>query len=60
MSVMPVMAPVQVATVFVVCVIVRVVKFVPDGELYCSIGNQTNSTPMLFNSARVMSTPVPG
>jgi hypothetical protein len=28
-------------------------------ETYCNIGNQTNSTPMLFNRVRVTSIPVP-
>ena len=49
----PEIDPVQLATEVVVCTIFSV----PDGEMYCVIGNQTKSTPMLFNSTRVMSTP---
>lgn len=49
----PEIDPVQVATVFVVDVTFSVVKL----EVIDAIGSQTNSTPALFNSARVMSVP---
>ena len=58
----PAMYPLQFAIGVEVDVIVSVVKSVPDGEMYCVIGSQTSSTPMLFVNTRVMSTPaeVPG
>jgi hypothetical protein len=73
-SVVPAIDPLQPVATFgpATSVMLSDVKFdVPDDvhkvpllvgqlpETYCNIGNQTNSTPMLFNSVRVTSIPVP-
>src|SRR5271169_5565120 len=51
------MLPVQVPTVVLVGVSV-IVRLLLAVESSSSIGNQTSSTPMSFNSTRVMSTPL--